>query len=224
MEFDKELDIRSIQSIAEEYYDEQCTVQSEIDELISQVISVAKELNMKSVHIDFFKDDEEVGDDAGYILALKLDKSWTIFRAYNTAWMQERGGIIKFNRSIGDGYIDLDSGGFSEVSIDEAMMQFDFSGYLGFSTEEGRKTKCCLASIKFLLSNCPGLPIDYSSLIRKLPKGQGLKNKLMEALVDIQACRDRKRWKSDGLCQYCGGTFRGLFKKKCDRCGKEKDY
>lgn len=30
--------------------------------------------------------------------------------------------------------------------------------------------------------------------------------------------------KAQGLCQHCGGTFRGLFTKKCSSCGKEKDY
>lgn len=27
-----------------------------------------------------------------------------------------------------------------------------------------------------------------------------------------------------GLCQYCGGEFKGLFTKKCSVCGKKKDY
>ena len=26
------------------------------------------------------------------------------------------------------------------------------------------------------------------------------------------------------LCQHCGGTFSGLFSKKCSVCGKPKDY
>ena len=30
--------------------------------------------------------------------------------------------------------------------------------------------------------------------------------------------------KSKGLCQHCGGEFKGLFSKKCAKCGKEKDY
>lgn len=30
--------------------------------------------------------------------------------------------------------------------------------------------------------------------------------------------------KQQGLCQYCGGTFKGLFIKKCTTCGKAKDY
>lgn len=30
--------------------------------------------------------------------------------------------------------------------------------------------------------------------------------------------------RSKGLCPYCGGTFKGLFTKKCSSCGTEKDY
>lgn len=31
-------------------------------------------------------------------------------------------------------------------------------------------------------------------------------------------------WKSKGLCQYCGGRFKGIFTIKCSKCGKLKDY
>ena len=27
-----------------------------------------------------------------------------------------------------------------------------------------------------------------------------------------------------GLCRYCGGTFKGIFKKTCSKCNKPKDY
>ena len=30
--------------------------------------------------------------------------------------------------------------------------------------------------------------------------------------------------REQNLCQHCGGTFKGLFTKKCSSCGKEKDY
>lgn len=32
---------------------------------------------------------------------------------------------------------------------------------------------------------------------------------------------DRQR---NNLCQYCGGDFKGIFTKVCERCGKPKDY
>lgn len=31
-------------------------------------------------------------------------------------------------------------------------------------------------------------------------------------------------WIQSGKCRYCGGTFSGLFTKKCSACGHEKDY
>lgn len=40
-----------------------------------------------------------------------------------------------------------------------------------------------------------------------------------KALEDIA-----NQWKKQGLCQYCGGAFKGLFSKKCSKCGKAKDY
>lgn len=30
--------------------------------------------------------------------------------------------------------------------------------------------------------------------------------------------------KNNGLCQHCGGKFKGLFKQVCSKCGKPKDY
>jgi len=32
------------------------------------------------------------------------------------------------------------------------------------------------------------------------------------------------KWRESSLCQHCGGTFKGLFSKKCTSCGKLKDY
>ncbi|MBO5402593.1 MAG: TIR domain-containing protein [Clostridia bacterium] len=34
----------------------------------------------------------------------------------------------------------------------------------------------------------------------------------------------RPKWRAAGLCQHCGGTFKGLFTKTCAVCGKKKDY
>ena len=34
----------------------------------------------------------------------------------------------------------------------------------------------------------------------------------------------RRNYISSGLCAFCGGEFKGLFTKKCSKCGKEKTY
>ena len=33
-----------------------------------------------------------------------------------------------------------------------------------------------------------------------------------------------ENWKLSGLCQHCGGRFKGVFTKTCEKCGKVKDY
>ncbi len=36
----------------------------------------------------------------------------------------------------------------------------------------------------------------------------------------------RYAWQSNGLCQHCGGFFKGLFvnTQRCEKCGRKKDY
>ena len=31
-------------------------------------------------------------------------------------------------------------------------------------------------------------------------------------------------WRMEGVCQWCGGEFNGLFSKTCSKCGRPKDY
>ena len=39
-----------------------------------------------------------------------------------------------------------------------------------------------------------------------------------------QAEERRRNWRNGGKCQHCGGDLKGLFSKKCVKCGKSKDY
>ena len=51
------------------------------------------------------------------------------------------------------------------------------------------------------------------------------RTKMAEAARKQQLIEQQKaNLRSQGLCQHCGGTFKGLFTKKCTNCGKEKDY
>ena len=36
--------------------------------------------------------------------------------------------------------------------------------------------------------------------------------------------KKQKQYRNAGVCQYCGGSFKGLFTKTCAKCGKKKDY
>ena len=33
-----------------------------------------------------------------------------------------------------------------------------------------------------------------------------------------------KEYRENGVCQHCGGKFKGLFVKTCSSCGMKKDY
>ena len=55
--------------------------------------------------------------------------------------------------------------------------------------------------------------IDILSVSRNTPY-------LMKEYPDL-VCKDRRNRKK---CQHCGGDFKGMLKKKCINCGKEKDY
>ena len=45
-----------------------------------------------------------------------------------------------------------------------------------------------------------------------------------ETLNNKRIEEEKLNRRKQGLCQHCGGTFKGLFTKKCVKCGKEKDY
>lgn len=70
--------------------------------------------------------------------------------------------------------------------------------------------------------------IDKQSVQRDQQKAQ--QQKALEAeKVSLkqkaeQTLKQQLAWRGDGLCQYCGGVFKGLFSKKCSSCGKAKDY
>ena len=36
--------------------------------------------------------------------------------------------------------------------------------------------------------------------------------------------KQQEQYRNAGVCQYCGGSFKGLFAKTCTECGKKKDY
>ena len=43
-------------------------------------------------------------------------------------------------------------------------------------------------------------------------------------LVKEQRQKQMALWRAQKVCQYCGGKFKGLFKKVCTCCGTQKDY
>ena len=46
---------------------------------------------------------------------------------------------------------------------------------------------------------------------------------IYEEWENLKRARIHKRWKMQGLCQYCGGKIK-FWGNKCEKCGKIKDY
>ncbi len=47
---------------------------------------------------------------------------------------------------------------------------------------------------------------------------------LLKAIEEDRIEEKARFWRNQGLCQYCGGSFTGIFSKKCSSCGRPKDY
>lgn len=54
-------------------------------------------------------------------------------------------------------------------------------------------------------------------------RAQYQENQKLFAKKREEECIAQRR-RDGGLCQHCGGEFKGLFTKKCVNCGKQKDY
>ena len=48
--------------------------------------------------------------------------------------------------------------------------------------------------------------------------------KIKNKIADIAANEQKQKYRLQKVCQYCGGSFKGLFVKTCRSCGKKKDY
>ena len=54
-----------------------------------------------------------------------------------------------------------------------------------------------------------------------------VERKRQKAIIEAERQRTVEMWKQQGLCEYCGGKFRGLIAVRgsvCSKCGKRKKY
>jgi len=73
---------------------------------------------------------------------------------------------------------------------------------------------------------------NYRITAYKKRKEEEQKRKAEEARINAERCAaEEKRIaaekadrRSRGVCQHCGGSFKGFFTKTCANCGKKKDY
>jgi hypothetical protein len=49
-------------------------------------------------------------------------------------------------------------------------------------------------------------------------------NKIQNKIGRLQIEEEQAKYRSQKVCQHCGGKFKGLFNKRCSVCGMPKDY
>ena len=60
--------------------------------------------------------------------------------------------------------------------------------------------------------------------LRRKQEKEARQRQAQEAEKARQRQAQMAKYRAEGVCQHCGGTFKGLFTKSCAVCGKKKDY
>ena len=60
--------------------------------------------------------------------------------------------------------------------------------------------------------------------IKVANEAKRLERERQEQIAKAEWERKKAEYRSAGVCQHCGGAFKGLFLKTCTKCGKKKDY
>lgn len=89
-------------------------------------------------------------------------------------------------------------------------------------------TDALLAERTKMLVRLSGSRAEHAELLREerrmAEKRAEQIKKEKEAEAAKAAEQERRRRMAAGKCQHCGGSFKGLFSKKCEICKKPKDY
>lgn len=105
--------------------------------------------------------------------------------------------------------IEEDTGYYDDIQEKQISLLDDL--VLPFIDEKLKKNSVRVSCNK-------NLPTDFINSISKALAKRKEKNE------EAEKQRIIAERKSKGLCQHCGGTFKGLFSSKCSICGKLKDY
>ena len=146
--------------------------------------------------------------------------------------------------SAGNGYVvGLKSDGTVVTAGDNDYGQCDVSGWrnivaisAGYGHTVGLKSdgtlvavgkndygQCDVGQLKDIMPISGALSFKEDTEFKK-EIIQKTKQKREENKRAQEEARYREWRRMKGVCQYCGGTFKGLFSKKCSSCGKPKDY
>ena len=124
-------------------------------------------------------------------------------------------------------YLSVDSNGTTflrEVNKDTLLatvrdsLQFDKDNYL-LSYDESKKI---IAEKKRKEEEAKRIEEERRRIAEAKRVAEA--KKIEEERWRIAEAKRKEEFRANKVCQYCGGKFKGLFRKSCSQCGKEKDY
>ena len=105
------------------------------------------------------------------------------------------------------------------VTIPDSVTRIDSSAFLGCSSLRSVTIPDSVTQIGVLaFAHCNNL----SQVVMPRKAFRELEEKLENIFCNTEWLRSR--WRQQGRCRNCGGTFKGVFAPVCLRCGKRKDY
>lgn len=113
-----------------------------------------------------------------------------------------------------------------------AIFKFEHYGVLALFSDGRIRGHGLVAEKKWSYETCKDedVPTKFAKLLEEYGGRRlfGNVDTLEEDRIRIREQRDEERtrqcWREAGVCQRCGGIFKGLLFKKCINCGMSKDY
>ena len=113
-----------------------------------------------------------------------------------------------------------------------AIFKFEHYGVLALFSDGRIRGHGLVAEKKWSYETCKDedVPTKFAKLLEEYGGRRlfGNVDTLEEDRIRIREQRDEERtrqyWREAGVCQRCGGMFKGLLFKKCINCGMSKDY
>ena len=143
---------------------------------------------------------------------------------YNEALYDAEKDTIRTLKTAIDTLSKIEDWKDSKEKITEFKKRIDEKKYILYTNSLKSVESRNIQSIKESIEDLSKLGNYKDSKI----KIEQLKKKVValekEAAEMRHIAEKQTAYRLQNVCQYCGGTFKGLFTKKCSNCGKAKDY
>lgn len=146
-------------------------------------------------------------------LEQELDAIYDVLKAMPGGWLGIDPNIAILAAAIhmcihrADSEEDADARNSLLKAVGEVFSQEEILGYANF-----------IAPCIFWYSHYEGFEE------RVIAEYRIIEAEIREEKAQREADEQRAKWRMRGLCQHCGGPFKGLIKKACVNCGRPKDY